>query len=242
MAASVDAQESFAAIAERIKEGDWDARRAALETLGRRSCQLDGSSDSEGANVGSAVALAVSCLGDTDCHVRRAALTAIIRMIAPTPKTPKGDDVDPVVERKTIDSSWLERVLLLLQDEDWGVRRIALNAVAVLAEPGDAEALAALEPHLSDTDDDVRCAAVKAVGRVALAGNADIAMLVAGLLDDDDDDDVRKAAVSSYARVSQVGDTGAITRLRDVARHDEDPDVRSAAVSAMARLTNHGHA
>jgi len=238
MAASIDAKESLAALQEKVTGGDWDARRAALETLGRRSC--DTGSDSQGDNLGSAVALAVSCLGDMDCHVRRAALTAIIRMVAPAPKTARGDDVAPV-EHKTIDSSYLERVLLLLPDEDWGVRRIALNAVAVLAEPGDAQALEALEPHLSDTDDDVRCAAVAAVGRVAQAGNADIATLVAGLLDDDDDD-VRKAAVGSYARVSQLGDDGAIMRLRDIARRDDDPDVRSAAVSAMARLTNRGQA
>lgn len=237
MAASTDAKESLAALQEKITGGDWDARRAALETLGRRGCELDVGSDTCGDNVGSAVALAVSCLGDMDCHVRRAALTAIIRIIAPRPKTAHGDDEAHIVEHKIVDRSWLERVLLLLQDEDWGVRRIALNAVAVLAQPGDAQALAALEPHLGDTDDDVRCAAVAAVGRVAQVGNADITTLVAGLLDDDDDD-VRKAAVGSYARVSQLGDVGAITRLRDIARHDDDPDVRNAAVSAMARLTN----
>jgi len=241
MAATNDAKESLAALQEKITGGDWDARRAALETLGRRGCELETIGDSQGGNLGSAMALAVNCLGDMDCHVRRAALTALIRMIAPTPKTNRRDDVAPVVEKQTIDSSCLERVLILLQDEDWGVRRIALNAVAVLAKPGDAQALAALEPHVSDTDDDVRCAAVAAVGRVAQAGNAEIATLVAGLLDDDDDD-VRKAAVGSYARVSQMGDAGAITRLREIARRDDDPDVRGAAVSAMARLTNHGQA
>mmetsp|Transcript_126755 Transcript_126755/g.253404 ORF Transcript_126755/g.253404 Transcript_126755/m.253404 type:complete len:241 (+) Transcript_126755:46-768(+) len=240
MATSADAKEPLVALQARITGGDWEARRAALEALGRRGCELE-DTNPNGDSVGSAVALAASCLGDVDCHVRRAALTAIIRMIAPSPKTAKEDDVAPVVERIKIDSSWLERVLVLLQDEDWGVRRIALNAVAVLAEPGDAQALAALEPHLSDTDDDVRCAAVAAVGRVAQAGNADLATLVAGLLDDDDDD-VRKAAVTSYARVSQSEDAGAIMRLRDIARRDEDPDVRNAAVSAMARLTNRGQA
>ncbi|CAE8684146.1 unnamed protein product, partial [Polarella glacialis] len=216
----------LAALAAQL-EGDWEARRKALEKLGR----LQGARGQA-----RAVALAVSHLTDEDCLVRRAAVSAGVRLVAPLPDPDnEGRFLEASDGEREGAASLLQQVLPMLEDQDDGVRRVALGAVGELACSGDSDLLGMLRKHLSDFDDDVRAAAAAAVGRLALRGDTQSLDAVMPLLEDDDES-VRKAAVRAVARIARPSDEAAIAKLTQVARGDEDDDVRRKAASARAGL------
>merc|ERR1719330_852137 len=178
---------SLEAFEQRLLAGDWEAKRAALEALGRRGLE-------PGEDADKALGLAVRHLEDEDCHVRRAALTALVRLAAAAPPEPTGARA----------AEHLECALARLQDDDWGVRRVALGAVGEFAAQGDARALELLTPHLRDDDEDVRSAALASIGKVGTSGDAQLEGLAVKLLEDDDEA-VRLAAVRACATTTGSG-------------------------------------
>merc|ERR1711879_44024 len=128
-----------------------------------------------------------------------------------------------------------EHVLTRLGDDDYGVRRIALVAVAEFVEPGDSEASDAILPCFEDEEEEVRAAAAAAIGRIANEGDAGAMKLLVRLFEDDDES-VRKAAVINSGKVALSGDEDALRRILKLARSDEDADVRKAAAGALSKF------
>ncbi|CAK0852770.1 unnamed protein product, partial [Prorocentrum cordatum] len=95
-------------------------------------------------------------LVDPDGIVRRAALSALVRLAAGTAAA----------------EGSLQHAMGCLGDPDDNVRVVALAAVAELApSAGDERALDAVCPHLRDADDDVRKAAATALGKLGAQGD-----------------------------------------------------------------------
>lgn len=226
--------DGLAELTAKFNGGDWEVRRAALEALGR----LRGGRGHAGA-----IALAGKHLEDEDVHCRRAALSASLRLVLPPPPPQDASEEEATAAfamRKAAQQSepatqLLEKVLLRLADQDWGVRRVALGAAGELAQRGDSTVLGALRDHLADPDDDVRGAAVAALGRLAPVGEGTwISILIHHL--DDEDETVRSAAVTAVSRVARPENREALAKLTELAREDDDDKVRRAAATARAGL------
>ncbi|OLP97718.1 Dynein heavy chain 6, axonemal [Symbiodinium microadriaticum] len=121
-------------------------------------------------------------------------------------------------------------------DSDALVRRAALDAGVRLLIPApvseDASeegALVALQPFLTDTDDDVRAAAAAAAGRLAPLGDEAWITPLLKLLEDDDEA-VRQAALLAVARTAPKGHRGALEAVGDLMDDDD------ALVSAVCSL------
>ncbi|CAK9020972.1 unnamed protein product [Durusdinium trenchii] len=125
----------------------------------------------------------------------------------------------------------------LAEDQDWGVRKVALSAAAEMAGRGEPETLKAIEPYLCDGDDDVRAAAASAAGRLAPRGEEVWLSKLFKLLDDDDEA-VRQAAVVAVGRLApgSASHGKAVQRLRELAEEEEDDKVRRAVVSTLHAL------
>eukprot|EP00434_Breviolum_minutum_P010528 symbB.v1.2.009285.t1/scaffold571.1/size186967/3 len=204
--------------------GDWEARRQAVQALGRGKL-------AEGSRPGHALELVTKYLDDEDQHVRRTALEAAVRLSLPPPphEDMTTEEAAAATERRQraqeseVMQNLLQQVMLrLAEDQDWGVRKVALSAVAEMATRGHLKALQAVQVYLSDKDDDVRGAAAVAIGKLAPRGEEEWLQKLFQLLEDDDEG-VRQAAVTAVGRVAPKGHGEAIHRLRDLA-HDEDDD------------------
>ncbi|CAE7374821.1 DNAH6 [Symbiodinium natans] len=214
--------------ADAFQQKDWEARRQAVQTLGRLP-QAHGHV--------TAVDLVCSRLGDSDALVRRAALDAGVRLLMPEPASEDATEEEASaaaealakVQGSEMCRSFVDKVLELLRsDEDWGVRRVAMASLGAAAPRGAESALAAVKPFLADTDDDVRAAAAAAAGRLAPLGDEAWITPLLKLLQDDDEG-VRQAALLAVARTTPKGHRAALEAVGDVMDDDD------AAYTAVQR-------
>ncbi|KAJ4159437.1 uncharacterized protein LMH87_008339 [Akanthomyces muscarius] len=122
----------------------------------------------------------------------------------------------------------LAAVAVRLYDDDWDVRRAAVEALGERSALSD-EILALVAGQLGDENTTVRWAAVKALGERSALPNEALAA-VAGRLDDKSST-VRGAAVKVLGGRSALPD--AILAAVAKRLNDEDSDVRSAAIGVL---------
>ncbi|MCE5280094.1 MAG: HEAT repeat domain-containing protein [Planctomycetaceae bacterium] len=124
-------------------------------------------------------------------------------------------------------------LLARLEDRDAAVRRAALFSLATLGLPADA--IDRTLPLLKDTDNNVRAAAVLALGSTATEGRGDrrvVSLLVKAL--DDPSHDVRGATVNAFWRMGpngQLADEALVRKLSD-----SQPLVRTVAAAALTKV------
>ncbi len=118
--------------------------------------------------------------------------------------------------------------LLLFEDEDPLIRRIAAIALGKLRLP---EAKAALKAALSDEDTQVRRRAIQGLGK---AWGKEAVEPLSVALAEDPDPGVRRQAALSLGRIF----SGAAYQVLDAARFDTDVSVRRAVLAGLARLEN----
>jgi len=126
-------------------------------------------------------------------------------------------------------------------EENWLVRRAAIEALTQVSRRGDAEVVEALLPCVAHSDNGVRQAAVGALGVVAPRGNARVVDALLGVLDGGNQQlpFLRRAAVHALGHVANVGDGRVMPAL--LARLDDAHDsVREAAVEALAHVSEKG--
>ncbi len=124
----------------------------------------------------------------------------------------------------------LSRLCLLVADPDPDVRRAALDAIANRGLEGRGGAKA-VEASLEDQDLSVRSAAVRAAGRVGLAGAQEKLWKLAG----SGDVSVRTAAIWAMAELAAPGDEAATARLASLLE-DTLPAVRAQTVRALVAM------
>ena len=122
----------------------------------------------------------------------------------------------------------LELLAELASDQDALVREAAVAALGRL--PGDDGTDPVVWRAVRDTEHRVRIAALRALGRLAPAGAADV---VGAVLDSDQTDERAEAA----AALSALGDRAAMAPILRRLRAEEDPTVRWALVDAAIELS-----
>ncbi len=125
-------------------------------------------------------------------------------------------------------SAGKDLALLLSEDEDPLIRRIAAIALGKLRLP---EAKAALKEALSDEDTQVRRRAIQGLGKTW--GKEAVEPLSVALARDSDPGVRRQAAL----RLGRIFSEAAY-RVLDAARFDTDDSVRRAVLAGLARLEN----
>lgn len=123
-----------------------------------------------------------------------------------------------------------------LEDEDWGVRRAAMDTMAARAPPNCPEAVAAARKLLDDQMGTVRESAIKAIANLVPKGTREAIDWLAPRLDDWHES-VRRAAVVGISRVAEKGDQQAIALERG-ACDDRSWIVRKAATDALAQTAH----
>eukprot|EP00913_Durusdinium_trenchii_P019770 g18585.t1 len=155
--------------------GDWEARRQAIQALGREK-QLGGS-DFERAR----------------CPEEEAAEATARRQHA------QESEVTQKVLRLVLTRLAEDQERAESESNSHGATHMV--AAAEMAGRGEPETLKAIEPYLCDGDDDVRAAAASAAGRLAPRGEEVWLSKLFKLLDDDDEA-VRQAAVVAVGRLA----------------------------------------
>eukprot|EP00416_Gambierdiscus_australes_P039703 CAMPEP_0171095592 /NCGR_PEP_ID=MMETSP0766_2-20121228/43256_1 /TAXON_ID=439317 /ORGANISM="Gambierdiscus australes, Strain CAWD 149" /LENGTH=468 /DNA_ID=CAMNT_0011554417 /DNA_START=60 /DNA_END=1466 /DNA_ORIENTATION=+ len=151
-------------------------------------------------------------LADTNASIRNAALAALPELVTP------GDD----------------RLELLTDSADVGIRSCALSALAIVSRKGDAGAVAKATAALQDPIADIRKAAFASACALAQPGDqAAVTALVACLADARGD--VRTAAAATLPHLASKSDGFAAMAI---ASHlsDAKPEVRSVALNVLARV------
>merc|ERR1711865_153854 len=98
---------------------------------------------------------------------------------------------------------YLEEIAKALEDKDWGLRRVAIEALCDLQEHGDAAA-AEVARRLLHHDPDVRRAAAEALGRMGLHAG-EYGHRVEGLLDTEEDPDVKSTCADACDMLYAAG-------------------------------------
>lgn len=125
-----------------------------------------------------------------------------------------------------------EAVKSRLTDEDWGVRRAAIDTMASRAAPDCPETLAAAKRLLEDQMGTVRESAIKAIAALVPKGSREAIDWISPRLDDWHES-VRRAAVVAVAKIAEKGDQHAI-ELEKSACDDRSWIVRKAATDSLA--------
>uniref|UniRef100_A0A7S4RRW5 HEAT repeat domain-containing protein n=1 Tax=Alexandrium monilatum TaxID=311494 RepID=A0A7S4RRW5_9DINO len=120
-----------------------------------------------------------------------------------------------------------------LGDEDWGVRRAAMDTMAQRAPRGCPEAIAAARRLLEDQMGTVRESAIKAIAALVPRGSREAIDWIAPRLDDWHES-VRRAAVVAVAKIAEEGDQHAI-ELEKSSCDDRSWIVRKAATDSLAK-------
>jgi HEAT repeat protein len=120
-----------------------------------------------------------------------------------------------------------------LEDDDWGVRRAAMDTMAKRAPQNDEETLAAAKKLLEDQMGTVRESAIKAIAGLVPRGSKDAMDWIAPRLDDWHES-VRRAAVIAVAKIAEKGDQHAI-ELETSSCDDRSWIVRKAATDSLAK-------
>ncbi len=199
LAALQDAR-AVPALAKALKDASPGVRRAAAEAL---ACQSEAPE---------AVEPLVGALGDTDVHVRLAA-------------------VQGLAARR--DKRALAALTRLVQDNSPEVRATAVEA---LGEYQDASALPALTSALKDDDETVRTQAVRALG--SLGSAAAVPALVEATRDRSSS--VRAQAAGALAELQDGAHSPAVVAALKALLEDPSADVREEAVSALAEIRDAG--
>mmetsp|Transcript_35078 Transcript_35078/g.76593 ORF Transcript_35078/g.76593 Transcript_35078/m.76593 type:complete len:439 (+) Transcript_35078:51-1367(+) len=126
-----------------------------------------------------------------------------------------------------------EAIRSRLQDEDWGVRRAAMDAMAKRALFGCGETIEAAKVLLQDQMGTVRESAIKAIAALVSKGSREAIDWIAPRLDDWHES-VRRAAVLGIARIAVRGDQYAL-ELEKSSCDDRSWIVRKAATDALAQ-------
>lgn len=119
-----------------------------------------------------------------------------------------------------------------LTDEDWGVRRAAIDTMAKRAKHQDTECIEAAKSLLEDQMGTVREAAIKAIASLVPKGSREAIDWIAPRLDDWHES-VRRAAVIAVAKIAEKGDQHAI-ELETASCDDRSWIVRKAATDSLA--------
>ncbi len=199
LAALQDAR-AVPALAKALKDASPGVRRAAAEAL---ACQSE---------TPEAVEPLVGALGDTDVHVRLAA-------------------VQGLADRR--DKRALAALARLVQDNSPEVRATAVEA---LGEYQDASALPALTSALKDDNETVRTQAVRALG--SLGSAAAVPALVEATRDRSSS--VRAQAAGALAELPDGAHSPAVVAALKALLEDPSADVREEAVSALAEIRDAG--
>lgn len=120
-----------------------------------------------------------------------------------------------------------------LEDEDWGVRRAAMDTMAARAPTNCPTAVAAARRLLEDQMGTVRESAIKAIAALVPKGSSEAVDWIAPRLDDWHES-VRRAAVVAIAKIAHKGDQHAI-ELEKTACDDRSWIVRKAATDSLAK-------
>ncbi|CAE8735974.1 unnamed protein product [Polarella glacialis] len=121
-----------------------------------------------------------------------------------------------------------------LKDDDWGVRRAAMDTLAARAAPNCPVAIAAARSLLEDQMGTVRESAIKAIACLVPSGSREAIDWISPRLDDWHES-VRRAAVVAIARIAEKGDQHAI-ELEKGACDDRSWIVRKAATDSLAQM------
>lgn len=224
---------------------DVPVRRKAVKNLGKYP------------NDGEAIAAIAKALGDEDVAVQLAAQAAMGK-VAPVGDE---RTVAATLERVSSKCEWTriaalstladitgefgdatrgseldrkvgEAVKGRLKDEDWGVRRAAMDTLAKRAAPQCEEAIAAARSLLEDQMGTVRESAIKAIALLVQKGSREAIDWISPRLDDWHES-VRRAAVIGISRIAEKGDEHAI-ELEKAACDDRSWIVRKAATDSLA--------
>lgn len=164
--------------------------------------------------------------------------------------------------RDLVEASGDVKCLAVLAGDDiTEVRRVALEALARLSEPGDVAVIDLIFSCMHDPSEEVRSAAIRAAAEVAFQGDDRTVVRICACLGDADKEaltrlavrgtdyvisqlhhclgdlnrHVRRAAVESIAALASPGDARSIERLC-MLLDDWDRDVRKAATEALPEL------
>lgn len=120
-----------------------------------------------------------------------------------------------------------------LEDQDWGVRRAAMDTMAQRAPHDCPEAITAARRLLEDQMGTVRESAIKAIASLVPKGSREAIDWIAPRLDDWHES-VRRAAVVAIAKIAHKGDQHAI-ELEKSSCDDRSWIVRKAATDSLAK-------
>lgn len=126
-----------------------------------------------------------------------------------------------------------EAVRSRLLDEDWGVRRAAMDTMAARAPHQCEETIGEARKLLEDQMGTVRESAIKAIASLVVAGSREAIDWIAPRLDDWHES-VRRAAVVAISKIAEKGDQHAI-ELEKAACDDRSWIVRKAATDSLAK-------
>lgn len=118
-------------------------------------------------------------------------------------------------------------------DEDWGVRRAAIDAMAARAPSNCEETIGEARKLLEDQMGTVRESSIKAIASLVPRGSREAIDWIAPRLDDWHES-VRRAAVVAIAKIAEKGDQHAI-ELEKSACDDRSWIVRKAATDSLAK-------
>jgi len=155
---------------------------------------------------------------------RIAALSTLADITAEAGHTTRGNPLDLEVD---------EAVKSKLKDEDWGVRRAAMDTMAKRAPHNNSEAIEAARSLLEDQMGTVRESAIKAIASLVPKGSREAIDWIAPRLDDWHES-VRRAAVIGVATIAEKGDQHAI-ELESTSCDDRSWIVRKAATDSLAK-------
>lgn len=122
-----------------------------------------------------------------------------------------------------------------LSSQHLDVRRLTAEALAaIVAGSGSRRRIAvnAVKPYLENEGDDVRCAAIEALGQVADRCDQDVVAVVAAVLDDPNYE-VKRAALKTLGAVAPLGGKDAISKITPYLESTEYGSLRHAAVDAL---------
>eukprot|EP00929_Paragymnodinium_shiwhaense_P054512 TRINITY_DN27329_c0_g1_i1.p1 TRINITY_DN27329_c0_g1~~TRINITY_DN27329_c0_g1_i1.p1 ORF type:complete len:496 (+),score=86.57 TRINITY_DN27329_c0_g1_i1:62-1489(+) len=164
---------------------------------------------------------------DSKCEwTRIAALSTLGDITGKAGDATRGSDLD-----LKVDSAIKAR----LEDEDWGVRRAAMDAMSDRAPDNCSETIEAAKRLLEDQMGTVRESAIKAIATLVPRGSREAIDCIAPRLDDWHES-VRRAAVIGVAKIAEKGDQHSI-ELEKVACDDRSWIVRKAATDSLAKTS-----
>jgi HEAT repeat protein len=174
-------------------------------------------------------------LGQLDEDGRKAAVTGLTRLLGTDPDALVRRDAAAALGKIGRDAHAALPLLLarFRSDDDAGVRKTALDAVAGVVTSEDTDAVDALRPALQDADADVVRAAAFALANVGGPGSAD-AVPVLGRTLREGDVPTRRLAATALANVARHAEA-ALPKLT-AALADPDAEVRRSAALGLGNM------